>query len=37
MANDITNIIMQTKVNPFLQMPHDTSNDGLSQNQLGKK
>jgi hypothetical protein len=37
MANDITNIIMQTKVQPFLQMPHDTSNDGLSQNQLGKK
>ncbi len=37
MANDITNIIMQTKVMPFLQMPHDTSNDALSQNQLGKK
>lgn len=37
MANDITNIIMQTKVIPFLQMPHDTSNDALSQNQLGKK
>ncbi len=37
MSNDITNIIMQTKVMPFLQMPHDTSNDGLSQNQLGKK
>ena len=31
------NIIMQTKVMPFLQMPHDTSNDALSQNQLGKK
>lgn len=37
MANDITNIVMQTKVMPFLQMPHDTSNDGLSQNQLGVK
>ncbi len=37
MANEITNIIMQTKVMPFLQMPHDTSNDALSQNQLGKK
>lgn len=37
MANDITNIIMQTKVMPFLQMPHDTSNDALSQNQIGKK
>lgn len=37
MANDITNIAMQTKVIPFLQMPQDTSNDGLSQNQLGKK
>ena len=37
MANDITNIIMQTKVQPFLQMPHDTSNDSLSQNQLNKK
>ena len=37
MANDITNIIMQTKVVPFLQMPQDTSNDALSQNQLGTK
>lgn len=37
MSNDITNIIMQTKVMPFLQMPHDTSNDALSQNQLGAK
>lgn len=37
MGNDITNIIMQTKVMPFLQMPHDTSNDALSQNQLGTK
>lgn len=37
MSNDITNIIMQTKVMPFLQMPHDTSNDALSQNQLGTK
>jgi hypothetical protein len=37
MANDITNIVMQTKVMPFLQMPQDTSNDALSQNQIGKK
>lgn len=37
MANDITNIIMQTKVMTFLQMPHDTSNDAFSENQLGKK
>ena len=37
MANDITNIIMQTKVMPFLQMPHDTTNDAYSENQLGKK
>lgn len=37
MSSDITNIVMQTKVIPFLQMPHDTSNDALSQNQLGSK
>lgn len=37
MANDITNIIMQTKVMPFLQMPHDTTNDAYSENQLGTK
>jgi len=37
MANEITNIIMQTKVMPFLQMPVDTSNDAASQIQLGKK
>lgn len=37
MANDITNIIMQTKVTSFLQMPFDTTNDALSQNQLGTK
>ena len=37
MSNDITNIVMQTKVIPFLQMPHDTSNDALSQNQVGSK
>ena len=37
MANDITNIIMQTKVIPFLQFPQDTSNDALSENQVGKK
>lgn len=37
MANDITNIIMKTKVMPFLQMPYDTSNDAFSENQLGTK
>lgn len=37
MSNDITNIVMQTKVMQFLQMPHDTSNDAMSQNQLGVK
>ena len=37
MSNDITNIIMQSKVIPFLQMPHDTSNDAFSENQLGTK
>lgn len=37
MSNDITNIVMQTKMIPSLQMPYDTSNDALSQNQLGTK
>lgn len=37
MANDITNIIMQTKVMSFLRMPYDTSNDAFSENQLGAK
>ncbi len=37
MADDITNIVMQTKVMTFLQMPHDTTNDSFSENQLGTK
>lgn len=37
MASVMTDIILKTKIFPFLQMPQDTSNDSLSQNQLGSK
>jgi len=37
MASDITDIVVKTKILPFLQFPQDTSNDSLSQNQIGGK
>lgn len=34
MANDMTNIILKTKILPFLQLPQDTTNNSLSDNQI---
>lgn len=37
MANDITNIVLKTKIYPFLQLPQDTTNDAANNSQIGGK
>ena len=37
MANDITNIVLKTKVYPLLQLPQDTANDAANPSQIGGK
>lgn len=34
MANDMTNIILNTKILPMLRLPQDTTNNSISDNQI---